>query len=37
MIVKVTATIDPGFVSENKKNIAVFLEDFKQMDQSKFR
>jgi glyoxylate carboligase len=25
MIVKVTATIDSGFISENKRNIAVFL------------
>jgi quinol monooxygenase YgiN len=32
----VTYTIKPEFVSENKTNIQKFLEDFKNLDQTKF-
>lgn len=32
----VSYTVNPEFVTENKKNISVFLNDFKQLDQSRF-
>ncbi len=32
----VTYTVKPEFVSENKKNIQKFLNDFKTLDQTKF-
>lgn len=32
----VTYTVKPEFVAENKVNIQNFLNDFKQLDQSKF-
>ena len=32
----VTYTIKPEFVSENKRNIQKFLNDFKTLDQTKF-
>ncbi len=32
----VSYTVNPDFVSKNKENIAVFLQDFKQLDQSLF-
>lgn len=32
----VTYTVNPEFVSENKKNIQKFLNDFKNLDQTKF-
>ncbi|MFC0428867.1 hypothetical protein [Chryseobacterium scophthalmum] len=32
----VTYTVKPEFVSENKNNIQKFLNDFKNLDQSKF-
>ena len=32
----VTYTVKPEFVSENKSNIYKFLNDFKNLDQSKF-
>ncbi|MNU56617.1 hypothetical protein D3C71_457160 [compost metagenome] len=32
----VTYTVKPEFVSENKSNIQKFLNDFKNLDQSKF-
>lgn len=34
--VLVSYTVKPEYVEENKANIKKFLEDFKQMDQSKF-
>jgi quinol monooxygenase YgiN len=35
--VKVTYTVNPAYVAQNKKNIDLFLTDFKQMDASGFR
>ncbi len=35
--VKVTYTVNPDYVAKNKENISRFLEDFKQMDASRFR
>lgn len=32
----VTYTVKPEFVSENKNNVQKFLNDFKNLDQSKF-
>jgi len=34
--VLVSYTVKPEYVEENKTNIKKFLEDFKQLDQSKF-
>ncbi len=33
----VTYTVKPEFVSENKSNIQTFLNDFQNLDQSKFQ
>lgn len=35
--VKVTYTIKPEFVEQNKANIKIFLEDFKKLDPSNFK
>jgi hypothetical protein len=35
--VKVSYTVKPEFVSKNKENISVFLNDFKKMDPSDFK
>lgn len=35
--VKVTYTVQPGYVARNKENIGRFLEDFKQLDNTRFR
>ena len=35
--VKVTYTVKPDFVEQNKANIKIFLEDFKQLNPSDFK
>lgn len=35
--VKVSYTVNPGYVAQNKENISRFLDDFKQMDAAGFR
>lgn len=34
--VKVTYTVQPGFVAQNRQNIGVFLDDFKKLDTKQF-
>ena len=34
--VKVTYTVKPGFAADNRKNIDVFLNDFKKLDTKQF-
>lgn len=35
--VKVTYTVKPNFVAQNKENIKIFLEDFKELGTSDFK
>ena len=37
IVVKVTYTVNPGFVSQNRENIKTFMADFKKLESNEFR